>query len=256
MKRILAVALLLAAVFSLSGCASGISPNTVYSIDGMNGSDIGVIRNSVGAELTDGLGTQHVYGSAETMLVELKNGYVDCAVTFESTAKDIVKKFPGIRILDEELMEADFSFAIAKENPELTEVINDALRQLEGSGMLEQMIDGYLLNTGYTYTSPEDVDRSAGTLTLAVDINFAPYASKDDRGRIVGLDIDIARAVCDYLQIDLEVTAVDRENLVKTVQFGKADFSLGGLTNNEEDLNLVDFSDTYMTCTQVVVVRK
>ena len=54
----------------------------------------------------------------------------------------------------------------------------------------------------------------------------------------------------------MEVSVVPETDLIITVQYGKADFSLGGVTNNEEDANLVVFSDPYAECTQVIVTRK
>jgi len=56
----------------------------------------------------------------------------------------------------------------------------------------------------------------------------------------------------------MKISLADRTdgNLLKTVQFGKADFSMGGVTNNEEDFKLVDFSDPYDKTTQVIVTRR
>ncbi|MEL4106174.1 transporter substrate-binding domain-containing protein [Oscillospiraceae bacterium WX1] len=255
MKKIFVLAIALFMLLGLSAC-SKTPANTVFSTKDLTGKNIGVVKNSAAVVLTAGYGTQHPYDVAETMLVDLKNGGLDCAVMDETAAKAAVRKVSHVKILSQPVYEADFCFAIAKENPDLKEAVDSALQQLKKSGTLKKIIDGYSKQNGYRYTSPSNADHSVGTLTLAVGGAFAPYCYQDEKGAYVGIDIDVARAVCDILRVDMKVSETKRDNLVTIVQFGKADFSLGGVTNNENDAKLVDFSNPYTTSTQVIIVRK
>lgn len=263
MKRFLVLAVILAALLQISGCAGKVSANTVYSENDLKGRNIGVTIGSAATVYADGFGTLHTYESAETMLNDVRNGVLDCAVMEEAPAKSLIKKVPGLKILSEPLVKADLCFAIAKENPDLLEAVNSALKDLNESEMLEKIIEGYNPGNEFRYTTPDNVDLSHGTLILAVDAALPPYSFYDDKGQPTGLDIDIARAVCDILHVKMNVSVVEKSdsvakknNLLITVQYGKADFSLGGITNNEDDAKLVVFSDPYTTCTQVIVVRQ
>jgi polar amino acid transport system substrate-binding protein len=255
-KKMLFAALALAVLFGAAGCGGKNAPNKVYSADDMAGMNIGVVAGSAATVYAEGYGTLHAYESAETMLVDLKNNILDCAVMDQYAAKATLRKVRGLKILGEPLVQANFCLAVAKENPDLTKDVNSALGTLEDAGILEDILEGCTGKSDYTYVSPPDIDRSAGTLTVAFDGNFPPYSYDDGSGTLVGLDVDIARAVCDLLHVDMEISLVPRQELVTTVQYGKADLSLSGVTNNEANALLVDFSDPYTTCTQVIVVRK
>lgn len=256
MKRILVLAAVLAALLLMSGCAGGMPANTVFSAGDLNEKNIGVVKGSAALFYARDYGKLQSYESGETMLVDLKNGVLDCAVMDEALAKSLTGKVPGLKLLPEPLVDSEFCFAIAKENPDLLEAVNGALKKLRESGTLEQIIEGYRPSNTFRYTSPESIDLSRGKLTLAVDAIIPPYSYLDETGQPVGIDIDIARAVCDILQVEMEVSVVTESDLIITVQYGKADFSLGGVTNNEEDANLVVFSDPYAECTQVIVTRR
>lgn len=256
MKIIVNFACVLLAVLVISGCTGKMPPNAVFSANDLKGKSIGVMTGSAATVFADGYGTLHTYDIAETMLTDLKNGVLDCAVMQENLAKSAIKKVSGLKILSAPLVKADFSFAIAKENPDLTKAANDALKQLDENGTLKKLIQGYVLGKGYSYKPPDNVDLSAGALTLAVDPGFPPYAYKDANGQYRGLDVDVAHAVCDILHVKMDIIEANRADLVKTVQYGKSDISLGGITNNEADARLVNFTDSYTKCIEVIIVRR
>ena len=256
MKKIAAAALALLILLSASGCGGKSSPNKVYAESDLTGKNIGVVTGTAGTVYADGFGLLYAYASAESMLVDVKNAVLDCAVMDEDEARAALRKVSGLAVLKQPLVEAAFCFAIAKENPDLTEDVNEALDFLMDEGIVKSIIEGYEGQSDFVYESPEDIDRSVGSLTIAFDGSFPPYSYDDGSGTIVGIDVDIARAVCDMLHVEMVVSIVDKDELVTTVQSGKAALALGGVTNNEEDAQLVDFSDPYTECTQVIIVRK
>ncbi len=83
-----------------------------------------------------------------------------------------------------------------------------------------------------------------------------PYAYYGSMGNLVGMDIDIARALCDYMGVELVVRDAGGGDLREFVRSGKADLAMGCLVANDKDMELVDFSQTYYTSTQVIIVRK
>ena len=95
----------------------------------------------------------------------------------------------------------------------------------------------------------------AETLTMATNAAFPPYEYYDDEtGEVTGIDVEIAQAICDKLGYELEVVDVDFDSIVPGVQSGKYSFGMAGMTVTEDRLQSVDFSASYATGVQVVIV--
>ncbi|OPZ69944.1 MAG: Glutamine-binding periplasmic protein precursor [Firmicutes bacterium ADurb.Bin467] len=96
---------------------------------------------------------------------------------------------------------------------------------------------------------------AAETLTMATNAAFPPYEYYDDEtDKIVGIDAEIAAAICAKLGYELEIVDVDFDSIVPGVQAGKYSFGMAGMTVTEDRLKSVDFSDSYATGIQVVIV--
>ena len=65
----------------------------------------------------------------------------------------------------------------------------------------------------------------------------------------------MAQAICDYLGYELEIQNYDFNAILGAVQSGKADFGMAGMTVTDKRKESVDFSDSYTTATQVIIVR-
>ena len=89
---------------------------------------------------------------------------------------------------------------------------------------------------------------------MATNAYFPPYEYYEG-GDIVGIDADVAKAICDLLGYDLKIEDMEFNSIITAVQSGKADFGMAGMTITEDRLVNVDFSDVYTTATQVIVVR-
>lgn len=92
-----------------------------------------------------------------------------------------------------------------------------------------------------------------GTLTMATNAYFPPYEYYDGQD-VIGIDADIAQAIADKLGLKLEIQDMDFSSLVAAVQSGKIDISAAGMTVTEDRLKNVDFTDSYSTGVQVVIV--
>ena len=94
------------------------------------------------------------------------------------------------------------------------------------------------------------------TLTMGTNATFPPYEFTDDSGKIVGIDAEIAAAVAEKLGKELEIKDMEFDSLLTAVQSGSIDFALAGMTVNDERKKSVDFSDTYATGVQVIIVAE
>ena len=93
-----------------------------------------------------------------------------------------------------------------------------------------------------------------GVLTMGTNATFPPYEYKDGDD-VVGIDAEIAQALADKLGLQLEIVDMDFDSLVASVQSGKIDMSLAGMTVTEERKQNVDFTDSYATGVQVIIVK-
>ena len=92
-----------------------------------------------------------------------------------------------------------------------------------------------------------------GVLTMGTNAAFPPYEYYDGEN-IVGIDAEIAQAIADRLGLKLEIVDMDFGALVGAVQSGKIDLSLAGMTVDPERLENVNFSTSYATGVQVIIV--
>ncbi len=93
----------------------------------------------------------------------------------------------------------------------------------------------------------------AETLTMGTNAAFPPYEFYED-GFIVGIDAEIAAAICDKLGYDLEIVDMDFGGLISAVATGKIDFAMAGMTKTPEREQSVNFTVTYATGVQSIIV--
>lgn len=96
--------------------------------------------------------------------------------------------------------------------------------------------------------------KNKNQLVLATEAGFAPYEFYQD-GKIVGVDIDIAKEIAKRLDKELVIKDVSFDFLINEVKSGKADFAAAGISITDERKKQVDFTDEYTVSNQVVVVR-
>lgn len=256
MKKLTLIALIAVTALLFSSCSSKAPPSVVSSVSDIDGKLIGVIENTTAAHYAANYGEVKTFSTGEAMIAELVSGAIDCAVADESIVPQLTSNSRRVKALDEPLMSADFCIAAAKQSSDLLDEINAALQALRTDGTLSAIEDSYAGGNAYYYTPRSDIPDSAGKLRLAVSGDFPPYSKRDVQGELTGLDIDVARAVCDLLGVKLEIVETGRSSVAKTVWSSRADFGMGGIYSGGSNSELVDLSDGYITCTLRVITRK
>ena len=118
-------------------------------------------------------------------------------------------------------------------------------------GTLDQIVANYIgddTKGTCPYESPADVDYSNGKLVMATNAAFEPYEFYEGE-EVVGIDADIAKAICDKLGYELQIDDMEFDAIISAVQSGKADFGAAGMTVTEDRLTSIDFTDSYATST-------
>ena len=95
-----------------------------------------------------------------------------------------------------------------------------------------------------------------GKLIMVTNASFPPYEMTDDDNNIIGIDPDIAQAIADKLGLELVIDNIDFDAALISVQEGRADVMLAGLTYNADRDLVMDFTDPYATGVQVIIVRE
>lgn len=239
------------------------STGKIEGVDDLAGRRIGVQLGTTGATYAadleeDGSGTTVTrFNTGADAIQALKQNKIDCVIIDEQPALAFIEKNPELKILEEEFTTEEYAIGIAKGNTELRDSINEALSQLKTDGTLDKIISNYIgdgTKGKYQYEPDKTLSRKNGTLVMATNAAFPPYEYYEG-GDIVGIDVDIANAIADKLDMSLEIKDIDFGAIIVAIQTGKADIGLAGMTVTEDRLKNIDFTDGYTTSTQVIVVN-
>lgn len=242
-----------------SGAAE--SEDYIRTIDDLKGKKIGVQLGTTGDIYVtdyekDGTATVSRFNKAADAVQALKQSKIDCIVLDEQPAKAFVERNSDIKIIDEEFTLEDYALCVKKGNKGLLDKINTSLAKLKSDGTLEQIINSYI-GTDDSKAEPykkKDVTRS-GKLTVATNAEFPPYEYMDN-GVITGIDMDIMQAICDDIGMELKIENMKFDSIIASVNAGKADVGAAGMTVTEDRKKNVDFSESYTTSKQVIIIRK
>lgn len=232
--------------------------NTVYSIEDLEGKMIGVQLQTTGdvyATEIDGATVQR-FNAAEDAVIALCEGKIDAVMLDDEPAKVFVEQYEGIRILEEAYAEEEYGIIVKKGNQELLDKINGALQTIRENGTLDTIRQNWIYD-GLKKSAYEGQNKKSyanGKLVVATNAEFPPYESVVN-DEIVGYDIDMMKAICDVLDMELEIQNIAFDSVISSVDRGIADVGATGMSITEERMQQVDFSEPYTTATQVIIVR-
>ena len=95
----------------------------------------------------------------------------------------------------------------------------------------------------------------SGKLIMATNAAFPPYEYIEGN-QIVGIDAEIAGAIAAKLGLELQIDDMEFDSIIESVKGGKADIGLAGMTVTEERKEVVNFTTSYATGVQVVIVAE
>lgn len=117
---------------------------------------------------------------------------------------------------------------------------------------------GLILTMGLAFascSSKKDLTVQKGKLIMATNAYFPPYEYYEG-DKIVGIDAEIAKAVADKLGLELEIQDVEFDSIIAGVQSNKYDIGMAGMTVTDERKQAVNFSSTYATGIQSIIVTE
>ena len=114
--------------------------------------------------------------------------------------------------------------------------------------MLMCMFAGCSSNDGMTIKE--------GKLIMSTNAAFPPYEMTTDDGGFAGIDVEIAKAIAGKLGLELVIDDMDFDAALEAVQKNKADIVMAGVSVTEDRKLVMNFSDSYATGVQVVIVKE
>ena len=184
-------------------------------------------------------------------------------------------KTQKVKVIDIALSDEEYAFGVDKKQPELKEKANAFIKELKKSGKLDDKTMRDILEdkdlqpvkppeppkseppkpepTQAGVTSAAE-DSAKDQLVVATNAEFEPFEYKKG-DTFYGIDMEIAKALADSLGKELVIKDMKFEAVVTSVQQQKCDIAMAGLTVNETRAKQVDFTDSYYSASQKVVVK-
>lgn len=98
--------------------------------------------------------------------------------------------------------------------------------------------------------------RAAGVIRIGVDDAFPPMEYRDEKGNLIGFDVDLADEIGQRLGVDIVWVPTAWDGVILALQSGKFDMILSTLTITDERAEKIDFSPPYIYGAQIIVVKQ
>lgn len=244
----------------LTGCASS-SGNEINSQEDLVGKKIGVqyqtTSDIIYASSIENAETVRFNKLAEA-IDSLNLGEIDAVICDSEPAEYFVNSSENsLRIISSDFDEEEYGMLIKKGNTELAEKLNAALDEIGSNGVLDSIEKNYFGDEAgnYPYTSDEDNTYENGTLIMATNPEFPPFEMKEDE-IVTGFDIDLMKAVCDELKMELKVESMSFNSIFDAVESEKADVAVAAISITDERLEKFDFSNPYFNSEPQAIIVK
>lgn len=159
------------------------------------------------------------------------------------------------KVIDIELTSEQYAFGVDKKQPELLTKVNEFIKKIKTDGTLEEICDRYFSNGEPVPVTSATKDDSKDQLVVATNAAFEPFEYTKDGGKTyLGVDMEIAKLLADYLGKELVIVHMDFDAVCLAVGQQKCDIAMAGLTIAEDRKEHVNFSDSYYDASQKLIV--
>ncbi|MBQ9539400.1 MAG: transporter substrate-binding domain-containing protein [Treponema sp.] len=187
--------------------------------------------------------------------LDLKNGGIDAVVLDEIPAKEIVKNNPKLMIVNDKFSSEEYAIAVRKGHVELLDSINKTIRDMKADGTYEKLLATFIPADGNIKLPAEIPTSGSNVLKLGTNAAFPPFEYIESSDP-VGFDITLGQMIARDYGARLLVVNMEFDALIAALQSGSIDFIASGMTATDERRKNVDFSDTYFSTNQVIIIRK
>jgi len=105
-------------------------------------------------------------------------------------------------------------------------------------------------------SEPSEGESGKKVYKVGTEATFAPFESLDDKGNVVGIDVDILKAIADEMGFEVEWQNIGWEPVFQTIKNGETDIGASGITINKKRKESFDFTEPYYESQLVIVVKE
>lgn len=157
-----------------------------------------------------------------------------------------------LKILETEYIEEQYAIAVNKGESEFLTEVDNALKEITENGTAQKIVDKYINGTEHNLEFQKNAEGKE-ELRMGTNAEFPPYEFYDG-DKIVGIDAEMAAAIADVLDRKLVIDDMSFDAIIPSITSGKIDMGMAGLTVNEDRKIDVDFTTSYATGVQVIIV--
>ncbi len=158
-----------------------------------------------------------------------------------------------VKVIDLPLSEETYAFAVNKNDTEFLNKVNAFLDKITSNGKFEEICNNYFGDGTPLSIESKPLDPSKDQLVVATSTGFEPFEMVDAAGKYSGVDLEIAYYLAQELNLELVIQDMDFDAVVNSVQSGKSDIGMAGLSVTPARQKVVTFSKTYYNASQVVI---
>lgn len=159
-----------------------------------------------------------------------------------------------VKVIDIELSSEEYAFGVDKSQPKLLEKANAFIKEIKENGKLDEVCNHYFGDGEPVAVTSATEDSSKDQLVVATNAEFEPFEFKKGDS-FYGIDMEIAKLFADELGKELVIKDMKFESVVTSVQQKKCDIAMAGLTVSKERAEMVNFTDSYYSASQKLVVK-
>lgn len=171
---------------------------------------------------------------------------VGCGSKSDSAAKTV-------KVIDVDLTSEEYAFGVDKSQPELLDSVNAFIKEIKENGTFDEICNKYFGDGTPEAVTSATFDESKEQLVVATNAAFEPFEYTQGEN-YYGIDMEIAAALAEYLGQELVIQNMDFDAVCLSVGQQKCDIAMAGLTVKEDRKEYVNFTDSYYSASQKLIV--
>ena len=157
------------------------------------------------------------------------------------------------KVIEIELTNEEYAFGVDKNQPELLAEVNKFIADIKADGTFDEICNKYFGDGTPTKITSAKLDESKDQLVVATNAAFEPFEYTEGDSYL-GIDMEIAALLAEYLDKELVIQNMDFDAVCLAVGQQKCDIAMAGLTVKEDRKEYVNFSDSYYSASQKLIV--
>lgn len=158
------------------------------------------------------------------------------------------------KVINIELTEEQYAFAVDKSQPELLEQVNAFIAEIKANGKMDEVFNNYFGDGTPKLIESAKEDETKDQLVVATNAEFPPFEYTEGTS-FVGIDMELAALLAEYLGKELVIVHMPFEAVCTSVSAGECDVAMAGLTVDPDRAKIINFSDSYYQASQKLIVR-